>query len=430
VTNEDNVFNLLIIGTMKHQSRILNATRGQRELVSKLLLLYADRHEEVETLPFGSVGVILGCKHTRTGDTLVMAASDTADSNLPNIVPPPPVMSTSVIPHAHMDLVPVQDALQSLARTDPSVRIELNEGQILVHGLGSLHLEIVESRLRNEWGVNFEFGKRSVGYREGVGSKPVESIGRWTTEIAGKSIWVAVDLEVRSLAGDEKGDPLWDGNVVVDNKDKPVPPPDSFADQTNELANVSRGISSALSSSPHTNLAMSGVHITFKGFVYPRKLVPSSVLAGASAFILRDSFKQAGMGPLMEPYIRLKITVNEETLGKVVKDLTEHGGEVQDLTSSSGGASEGEQDIEPYPTDGVYVPPEVLSPSASTLKGGSSASLRRVVHAIAPLSQMLDYSNRLRAMSGGHGLFEMENAGFGQVSETRKLEILKELGRA
>ena len=133
------------------------------------------------------------------------------------------------------------------------------------------------------------------------------------------------------------------------------------------------------------------------------------------------------MGPLMEPYIRLKISVNEETLGKAVKDLTEHGGELLDLAST--GVSEGDQEVGPYPEDGVYIPPAELSPSASSLKGGATASMRRAVHAYAPLSKMLDYSNRLRALSGGHGVFEMENAGFRQVSESRKLEILRELGR-
>ena len=417
---------------MKHQMKVMNVTRGQREMISKLLLLYANRQEEVEALPFGSVGVILGCKHTRTGDTLVLNQSDQLDNDLPNIVPPPAVMSTSVIPQTQSDLQPVQDALRFLARTDPSVRIDTQEGQLLVHGLGSLHLEIVESRLRDEWAVNFEFGKRTVGYREGLGSKDIavaDIVRTWKTDIAGKSMSVSVELSIRPISDDESGNPLWDGNIVVDHNDKPVPPADSFPDQTGALASIARGIASALTASPHTALPVSRVHITIRKFSYPPH-APPTVLGGASAFILRDYLKKAGLGPLMEPYIRLKITVNEEMLGKVVKDLTEHSGEVLDFTEGALGASDEEQGSEPYSEDGVYVPPKELSPSASALKSGSAASLKRVVYAVAPLSQMLDYSNRLRALSGGHGLFEMENAGFRQVSEARKLEILKELGRA
>lgn len=413
------------------QAKIWNATRNKRENISKLLLLYASRHEEVGALPVGSVGVILGCKFTRTGDTLVATTNDAESSALPNIIPPAPVMSTSVIPQSHADLQPVQDALQSLTRTDPSVRIESQEGQLLVHGLGSLHLEIVGSRLRDEWNVHFEFGKRRVGYRESASPaiSTVEAPGPWKTEVAGKHVEVSLDLDIRQLEEDEQGDPLWDDNVVLDKNGKPLQPPESFANQLDPMASVSRGLSNSLSSSPHTALPLSRVRIQVNSYRYPLE-VSSSVLAGGSAVTLREYLKRAGMGSLMEPFIRLKITVNEETLGKVVKDLTEHGGEVLDLAESSVGVSESDQGIGPYPNDGVYIPPEVLSPSASTTKGSSSASFRRAVHAVAPLSQMLDYSNRLRALSGGHGLFEMENAGFKQVSEARRLEILRELGRA
>lgn len=421
------------VGTLKQHSTILNVTRGQREKVSKLLLLYASQAEEVETLSFGSVGVVLGCKYTRTGDTLT-ATSHSANDNvaLPNIVPPPPVMSISVVPQSQSDVEPVQEALESLSRTDPSVRMESQEGQIIVHGLGALHLEIVGNRLRDEWNAKFEFGKQRVSYCEGFGTLPVNDISDiWSTDMAGKSVQVTVNLEVRSLEEDERGDPAWSGNLVLDKSREPLGLPDSFTDKANPLGLVSRGLLDALSSSPHTSLPLSRICIQVTNFHYPAHISSSvQALAGGSAVILRNIIKAAGMGPLMEPYIRIKVTVNEETLGKVVKDLTENGGEVLDLAASSVGVVDGDQDVGPYPQDGVYIPPEELSPSAtSSAAGKSTASLRRSVHALAPLSRMLDYSSRLRAISGGHGLFEMENAGFLQVSDTRRTEILKELGR-
>lgn len=394
-----------------------------------MLLLYASQTEEVETLSFGSVGVILGLKHTRTGDTLVSTKQTENSSSLRDIIPPPPVMSASVIPQTHSDLQPVQDALASLTRTDPSVRMESQDGQLLVHGLGALHLEIVESRLREEWKVEFEFGKRRVSYREGLGSKAVHSQPRsWSTEVSGKPVTAIVDLEVRALAPDEVGDPLWDGNIVLSRNGKPLALPDSIANQQDPWANISRGLFNSLSSSPHTSLALSHLHIQVKDFRYPPEAQPS-ILTGATTVILREWLKETGMGPIMEPYIRLKITVNEEALGKVVKDLTEHGGEVLDLVSDSATVADGD-DVLPYTQDGVYVPPQILSPSTSSFSSRSSPILKRAIHAVAPLSQMLDYSNRLRALSGGHGVFEMVNAGFRQVSDTRQLEILKEIGRA
>ncbi|CAL1700829.1 unnamed protein product [Somion occarium] len=416
-------------GTLKRQSVVYNATRNQKERVSKLLLLYASEAEEVESLSFGSVGVILGLRFTRTGDTLV-SNQQQAESSLRDIVPPPAVMSTSVLPQSHADLQPVQEALESLARTDPSVRIEVQEGQLLVHGLGSLHLEIVESRLRDEWGARFEFGKRRVSYREGLGLQDITPKPQtWDAQLAGKPVEIAIDLSIRPLTQDEEGDSLWDGNMVVDKDDKPLPLPDTYySQQQSPLANIGRGIFNALSNSPHTFLPLSRVHVKVNGYKYPPE-VPPSALAGASAVILRDQTKLAGMGPVMEPYIRLKITVGDDALGKVVKDLTEHGGEVLDLAAGTSG-QEGEEEAIPYAEDGIYVPPKALSPSALATEGNTSSNYKRSVHAIAPLSRMLDYSNRLRAISGGHGVFEMSNAGFRQVSETRKTEILREIGRA
>ncbi|KAF8897643.1 P-loop containing nucleoside triphosphate hydrolase protein [Infundibulicybe gibba] len=364
-----------------YSGKLTRQTRG----VSKLLLLYASQAEEVEELPFGSVGVILGLKYTRTGDTLVSTGSSTFNrSSLREIVPPPAVISSSIIPQSHSDLEPVQAALESLARTDPSVRVEMQDGQLLVHGLGALHLEIVEGRLRDEWNVQFELGKRRVSYREGLG---YESIGInsdvWETDIGGKHITVSLTLDVRPLADDETGDPIG--------------------------AYIARGIANSLSNSPHTTLAMTHLWIQVKNFEIQPASLPS-ILAGASAVILRDRIRQAA-------YVQLKITVNEDSLGKTVKDLTEHGGEVLDLGTGSIMASDGTEEIGGYSEDGVYIPPLWLSPSAFDSSNGTQSShrLKRSIQALAPLSKTLDYSNRLR---------------FRKVSETRKLEILKEIGRA
>ncbi|OCH92932.1 P-loop containing nucleoside triphosphate hydrolase protein [Obba rivulosa] len=418
-------------GTLTKQSTILNSTRNQREKASKLLLLYASQAEEVDTLPFGSVGVVLGLKYTRTGDTLVSLNRGSDNSTLQDIILPPAVISASVIPQSHSDLAPVQDALQALARTDPSVRVETHEGQLLVHGMGSLHLEIVESRLKDEWNVDFEFGKRRVSYREGLGSGDTTlEDPTWTTEIAGKRVQVAVTFNIRSLEDGERGDPLWDGNVVLDQHGTPLRSPETYNDQTDPMSNVTNGISNTLSNSPNTFLPLSRLQVQVAGYELPPD-VPVSVLAGASAVILRQAIRQAGMGPLMEPYIRMKINVHEDVLGKIVKDLTEHSGEVLDLATDSTSASGEEEALEPHSEDGVYVPPKWLSPSSNLSSGSNSTSskFKRSVQAVAPLSQMLDYSNRLRALSGGHGTFEMVNAGFREVSSARKIEILREIGR-
>jgi elongation factor G len=417
-------------GTLSRQSALFNSSRGVKEKVSKLLLLYASEAEEVEELPFGSVGVILGLKHTRTGDTLISTHGRSKDSPFPGITPPPTTMSASVIPQSHADLEPVEEALNALIRTDPSIRMETHEGQLLVHGLGALHLEIVEGRLKDEWGAKCEFGRRRVAYRESIGpdeSRP--SMVDWTTSVGGKNVTASVSFSLRPLNDNEAGDGAWDDNIVLQDDGKPLHHPSVFHGEQDPWTHISRGIASTLSSSPHTSFPLSRSHIQVTAFNYPPD-VPPSILGGASAIILRDLVKNRGKGPIMEPYIKVRVSVGSGVLGPVLKDIVEHGGEIVDLAESNVPLDE-ETSI-PYTQEGVYIPPKWLSPSSmSSVDGGShSIQLKRPVYAVAPLSQMLDYSTRLRAISGGHGQFEMTSAGFRAVSPVRELGILTEIGRA
>lgn len=406
---------------------------GQKEQISKLLLLYASEAEEVDSLAYGSVGVVLGLKHTRTGDTLVdtrdLGKTGLSQMSLRGVTPPSAVMSVSVIPNSHSDLDSVQDAIHSLIRTDPSVRMDNQEGQILVHGLGALHLEIIKGRLRDEWGAKFEFGNRQVSYRESTNFSISAHLEEWSTEIAGKAMTVKIALSVAPLGEDEQGHPAFGGNLVLDVCGQPLKAPDSYSSQLDPLANLARGIASALSSSPNTSLPLSHVKVQVAQYILPHQ-APPSILTGASSYILCSKLREAGMGPVLEPYINLKVSVHVDILGKVVKDITENGGEILDLGSSSLAVDE---DGDPYPSNGgLYIPPEELSPSSTSLRVSSSdlPQAKRTIYATAPLSQMLDYSTRLRALSGGHGDFDITNAGFRQVAEPRKLEILREIGRA
>lgn len=415
-------------GTLTKGSNLFNTSRNQKEKTGKLLLLYADQAQEVDELPFGSVGVILGLKYTRTGDTLVASGvPDSFKSSLRDITPPPAVISASVIPRSHADLQPVQDALESLSRTDPSLRVDVQEGQILVHGLGALHLEIVEGRLRDEWKVNFEFGKRYVSYRETLGpNAPAEGWNIFQTEHNGKPLSINMPFKVEPLDPEVKGDPAWDGNVVVDEKGRPVPPPDTIPGSL--VACAAEGVLNALSNSPHSSLPMTQIHVTIGNMKEVGTKV-SSLITRAAASTMRTRLRQAAMGPILEPFVNLKVSVSESSLGKVVKDLTEHGGEVTDLGDGAVGFDD---DTTSFSEEGVYVPPDWMSPSGSpsSLSRSAGSHVRRSVQGVAPLSQFLDYSNRLRSLSEGHGIFEMSTAGFKTISEERKLEILREIGRA
>jgi elongation factor G len=256
---------------------------------------------------------------------------------------------------------------------------------------------------------------------------PFSFTDTWSVDVGARSITVSIGLTIRPLnhMEGEIGDPRWDGNLVVDRDGNPLPPPDSSKD-SKELY-IGRGIASGLSASPHSSLAMSAVHVCLDSYSLPRGPNPA-LLAGAAASIIRKGLRELSMGPLMEPFVNMRIIVPEETLGNIMKDLQEREAEVKELGSSSSSSSS-----TGYPTDGIYIPPALLTPSALTVSSfdhDRSSQRRQVVTVQAPLNRMLDYNQRLRALSGGHGTFEMANAGFKEVSDIRKLEILREIGRA
>lgn len=437
---------------MHGQSALLNTTNNERERVSKVLLLYASQHEEVESLSFGSVGVVLGLKHTRTGDTLtsINAGSQGNTTTLRSIVPPPAVISASVVPQSQSDVKPVQEALAALSRTDPSVRVteDVEEGQTLVHGLGALHLEIVEGRLRDEWGAKVQFGKRRVSYRESLGNEgeTVSAKSHWERDMGGKRVSANVEVTLSAI-GETLDDATkqvadsWGGNYVAiidktSGTNEPFPSPESSAynhtvyPPTSPVTAVLQGVQSALSSSPHTMLPLSHLSVTVSAYDLDANSPPTALTA-ASLDAVRQALQDAGPGPIMEPYINVKVDVGVEGVGKVVRDLTENGGEILDLESGASLLANGDEEVGPYPSDGLYIPPKWVTPASASLEAKSGGTtMKRSVLAIAPLAKMLDYSSRLRAVSGGQATFEMSVDGFRQVGDSRKLEILREMGRA
>lgn len=424
-----------------------------------MVLPYADRLETVETLPFGSVGVILGLKHTRTGDTLVASAwtdrSPPQSTSLKSIQPPPAVISASVVPQSQSDVGPVKDALRALSRTDPSVRVteDREEDQTLVHGLGALHLEIIEGRLHDEWGVQCQFGRRRVSYREVFGSSSgtvIKLNDRFEKEVAGKRVGATVEIEIRPLTPDEissyeaprhsreesesvaTGDDWgpWGENIVLDNVSRRLPHPSELRADSPLLPFVT-GLATGLSTSPHTTLPVSRAHIVVRGVAIDEGAPPACV-TGAASSAIRRAIIEAGPGEVMEPHVHLKVETNAGHIGRVAGDLTEHGGEIVDLDANGddlGGPLK--SDAFRYFEDNAYCPPSWVTPSSTNwgLSTSPTVQTKRTIRAIAPLSRMLDYSSRLRAVSAGLGTFQMSLEGFRIVPEVRKLEILREIGR-
>lgn len=386
-------------------------------------MVHGDRETEVASLPPGSVGVLVGLKNTHTGDTLTNGSAEFYN-RLHSVIPPPAVISVSLVPTSYSEEKQLFQAVEALVKTDPSVRMETQDGQLLIHALGSLHLEIVTSRLRDEWGASFEIGPRNVSYRETL--EPSTSLtvqDTWEIENNGNAVQVEVHIHLRALLPEEKGLDSWHGNIVtLEGQPLEVTSPQSAPLMQSALAN---GINHVLSNSPNSGLPLSNLGIDIVNVTVPEGQ-PRHCATGAVASVMRDAILKNGLGPLMEPTVTMKAFVDEEHLGAVIRDLTEHGGDIVELESHSATDAPGS-----FPQEGLYVPPESLTPCSGSSNALASAisRARRVVCANAALADVLDYSNRLKAITGGRGVFNSVNSGYRTVGTVRRDEILKGIGK-
>lgn len=226
-------------GTLQRSTVLFNTTTGARERLSRVMFPFADQYTETSTLRAGQIGVILGLRDTRTGDTLVdVSSTPTSTKKAPGSLDPtevkslrlkrvhipPPVFSMSLEPASKSDVDSVSEALNLLIRTDPSLRLDEagaggGSGQTVLSGMGELHLEIAKDRLANEFGVNARMGAVRVSYRETLSEAvgELEATEVVERELAGKKIKIGATMRVRALREEElsKADvATFGGNAV------------------------------------------------------------------------------------------------------------------------------------------------------------------------------------------------------------------------
>ncbi|WFD24566.1 hypothetical protein MEQU1_003269 [Malassezia equina] len=430
-------------GTLQSGATLINTTTHQKERIARLLLPYADQYVDVPTLQAGQIGVVLGLKDTRTGDTLVDARKGGGGAP-PHIPPhawhtlrlrrvhvPPPVFSVSVEPRSKADEGAVAEALRMLVRTDPSLHV--SEGgtgtsaQTVLSGMGELHLDIAKHRLENEFHVHAHLGHVRVGYREtlaeGVQGHATEHLDQ---EVGGKPARFGVQVHVRPLRDDEPGQARYGGNDVVLNMGET---PSLVYDAGRSLEQVlAQAMQAALVRGPLSGYPLQGLHVTLSGIEThgPELSSPAAVrvalmqaLRRALGYAVRRATGEAVQGHtrLMEPMMRVTITAPDNYAGALASDVTvEQNGSILEMLHTAA-----EETV--TSTYEVYIPP-----AEDTEPMGRSGSPMRL-EALVPLARMMRYSTRLRALTGGTGTYRMELHGFAIVSPERERTLLQELGR-
>ncbi|WP_372893236.1 elongation factor G [Rhodosalinus sp.] len=345
-------FTRIYSGHMKKGDNVLNATKGKRERIGRMMMMHSNSREEIDWAGSGDIIALAGLKDTTTGDTLCDSAKPVV---LETMTFPDPVIEIAVEPKTKADQEKMSAGLQRLAAEDPSFRVEtdLESGQTIMKGMGELHLDILVDRLKREFKVEANIGAPQVAYRETI-SQQVKHTYTHKKQTGGSGQFAEVALEI---APTEAGEGYsFESRIVGGTVPKEYVP------------GVEKGIQSVMDSGPVAGFPV----IDFKVALVDGKYhdVDSSVLAFeiASRMCMREGLKKAG-AKLLEPVMRVEVITPEEYTGSIIGDLTSRRGQVQ----------------------------------GQDPRGNAIA-----IEAFVPLANMFGYINNLRSMSSGRAQFTMQ----------------------
>jgi elongation factor G len=355
-------------GSLKSGSYILNATKGKKERIGRILQMHANHREEIDEVYAGDIAAAVGLKDTYTGDTL-------ADPSHPVILEsmsfPEPVIEVAIEPKTKADQDKLGIALQRLAEEDPTFRVKTDEesGQTLIAGMGELHLDVLVDRMVREFKVAANVGKPQVAYRETI-RREAQGNGRFVRQTGGKGQYghAVIRAEPNEKgAGYEFIDKIVGGTI-----------PREF------IKPIDQGIRETLDSGIYANVPMVDVKVTlFDGSYHD---VDSSEMAFkiAGSMAIKDAVAKANP-VVLEPMMRVEVTMPEEFMGDVIGDLNSRRGQI-----------------------------EGMDPRGST----------QVVRAAVPLAEMFGYATDLRSMTQGRASYSMELSHYAEVPANLAAELV------
>lgn len=339
-------------GKITSGSYVYNATKEKDERVSRILLMHANRREEREDATAGEIVAAVGLKDTTTGDTLCTKDNPII---LESMEFPDPVINVAIEPKTKADQDKLSQALARLAEEDPTFRVSYDNetGQTLIWGMGELHLEIIVDRLTREFGVSANIGRPQVAYRETI-TKPVSNIeAKYVRQTGGRGQYghVVINVEPAHGAGFVFEDKIVGGVI-----------PREF------IPSVEKGVREALESGVLAGYPVVDVKVTLvDGSFHP---VDSSdiafKIAGSMAF--KDAAQKASP-VLLEPVMRVEVTVPDDYMGDVIGDLNSR---------------------------------------RAKLEGMEKKANLQVIRAFVPLAEMFGYATQLRSLTQGRGVFVMQ----------------------
>lgn len=449
-------------GVVNRNSALWNTNLQVTERSQRLLKMYANDAVEVDSISSGQIGVIPGLKMARTGDTLISYTgfnpktgppAPMSNLQLRPIDVPPPVFFVSVEPNSLAEEKHIKENLEILLREDPSLHVSVDEesGQTHLSGMGELHLEIARDRLVTELKSKARIGRIEIGYREALAaaSDPITEV--FDRELGGKSSKAACVASVEPTSESDDGANhegsnvfrLSDGNVLTISmpslhedgsaKDPEKPGIPAHLDMRSVLQALQTGVTAALARGPTHGYPVHSIsiHITLDPADHLFANTTVAALSSAARFAVQRAVKESAnvaATTMMEPVMLATITVDEDSVGAVVHDISSaRGGSILSL-----GSDEDEQATDKsltIDTSKIYAPLDAFAGghSSSDAHAGASINAARQVVARVPLKEMIGYLKHLRSLTGGRGTFTMAVDRFEKMSTQRERALLNEM---
>jgi len=357
-------------GTMNSGSYVLNATKGKKERVGRILQMHANKREELEKVYSGDIAAAVGFKLTTTGDTI-------CDEQHPVILEsmefPEPVIELAIEPKTKAGQGKLGESLAKLAEEDPTFRAHTDPetGQTIIAGMGELHLEIIVDRLLREFKVEANVGAPQVAYKEAI-TKAVDIESKYAKQSGGRGQYG--HCKVRFEPMDANGEELFkfDSEVVGGAIPKEYIPA------------VGEGIEEATKAGLLGGFPVVGVHATVYDGSYHE--VDSSEMAFhiAGSLAFKDAMQKAGE-VLLEPIMKVEVTMPEEYMGDVIGDINARRGRIEGMDDVGNG---------------------------------------KIVRGFVPLSEMFGYATDLRSKTQGRGNYSMFFEKYEQVPKSVQEKVL------
>jgi elongation factor G len=340
-------------GTVRAGSYVLNSSTGEKERVSRIVRLHANKREEVDEVYAGEIAAAVGLKSTFTGHTLCDEENPVI---LESITFPEPVISIAIEPKTKVDQEKMGIALQRLAEEDPTFRVRTDEetNQVIIAGMGELHLDIIVDRMKREYKVEANVGAPQVSYRETIKASGVEGEGKYIKQTGGRGQYghAVIRLEKNEAGkGYEFAEEIKGGAV-----------PKEFFNPIDKGAHeaVDRGV---LAGYPILDVKVTLIDGSYHDVDSNEAAFK---IAGSMAF--QDAARKAGL-ILLEPMMKVEVVMPEEYMGTIVGDLNSKRGQIQEMTERAGA---------------------------------------KVVTAFVPLAELFGYATQLRSISQGRASYSME----------------------